>query len=92
MNDQRRSRAEIDHEILTLEEVAAYLRLRPQTIYKWAQEKRIPAAKLGKEWRFRRSVIDRWLDDQMFGEDSQFGHLRRDQHGDSSGESRLLGT
>ena len=55
-----------DNEILTIEEVAAYLRLKPQTIYKWAQEKRIPAAKLGKEWRFRRSVIDRWVDDQMF--------------------------
>ncbi len=67
-----------DHEILTLEEVAHYLRLKPQTIYKWAQEKRIPAAKLGKEWRFRRSVIDRWLDSQMLGEDSGFGHLRKD--------------
>ncbi len=65
-----------EHEILTLEEVARYLRLKPQTIYKWAQEKRIPAVKLGKEWRFRRSIIDRWLDDQLLGEDSGFGHLR----------------
>jgi excisionase family DNA binding protein len=64
------------NEILTLEEVAAYLRLKPQTIYKWAQEKRIPAAKIGREWRFRKSVIDRWLDDQMFGDGSRFGHLR----------------
>ena len=55
------------NEILTLEEVAAYLRLTPQTIYKWAQERRIPAAKLGKEWRFRKSIIDRWLDEQMLG-------------------------
>lgn len=67
-----------DHEILTLEEVAHYLRLRPQTIYKWAQEKRIPAVKLGKEWRFRRSVLDRWLDEQMLSEDSGFSHLRDD--------------
>jgi excisionase family DNA binding protein len=65
-----------DNEILTIEEVASYLRLKPQTIYKWAQEKRIPAAKLGKEWRFRRSVIDRWLDDQMFQDGSAFAHLR----------------
>lgn len=71
-----RGQAGGDNEILTLEEVAAYLRLKPQTIYKWAQEKRIPAAKIGKEWRFRRSVIDRWLDDQMFGTGSAFGHLR----------------
>ena len=65
-----------DHDILTLEEVAAYLRLTPQTIYKWAQEKRIPAAKLGKEWRFRKAIIDKWLDDQILSEDSGFGHLK----------------
>jgi excisionase family DNA binding protein len=65
-----------DHEILTLEEVARYLRLKPQTIYKWAQERRIPAVKLGKEWRFRRSVLDRWLDEQLLGGDSGFSHLR----------------
>jgi excisionase family DNA binding protein len=65
-----------NHEILTLEEVARYLRLRPQTIYKWAQEKRIPAVKLGKEWRFRKSILDRWLDEQMLSEDSGFSHMR----------------
>lgn len=82
MTNRRRGRtgggSALENEILTIEEVAAYLRLKPQTIYKWAQDKRIPAAKLGKEWRFRRSVIDRWLDDQMFGEDSRFRHLRPD--------------
>ena len=46
---------------MTLEEVAAYLKLKPQTIYTWDQEKRIPAAKLGKEWRFRKSIIDEWF-------------------------------
>jgi len=65
-----------EHEILTLEEVANYLRLKPQTIYKWAQEKRIPAVKLGKEWRFRRSILDRWLDEQMLSEESGFRHLK----------------
>ncbi len=56
---------------MTLEEVAEYLRLKPQTIYTWAQEKKIPAAKLGKEWRFRRSIIDKWFDqhfDDRFNE------------------------
>jgi len=49
-------------EIMTVEEVARYLKLKPQTIYKWAQEGRIPAAKLGREWRFRKSTLDRWID------------------------------
>jgi excisionase family DNA binding protein len=71
-----------DHEILTLEEVAHYLRLKPQTIYKWAQERRIPAVKLGKEWRFRKSVLDRWLDDQLLSEGSGFSHLREPEGGE----------
>lgn len=56
-------------DIMTLEEVANYLKLKPQTIYTWAQEKRIPAAKLGKEWRFKKSMIDEWFNqhiDQKF--------------------------
>ncbi|NJK96300.1 MAG: helix-turn-helix domain-containing protein [Bacteroidales bacterium] len=51
--------------IMTLEEVADYLRVKPQTIYTWAQEKKIPAAKLGKEWRFRKSMIDQWFNDRI---------------------------
>ena len=56
----------IDHEdIMTLEEVAKYLKLQPQTIYKWAQEGQIPGAKLGKEWRFRRRILDDWVDNSI---------------------------
>jgi excisionase family DNA binding protein len=51
--------------IMTLEEVAEYLRVKPQTIYTWAQEKKIPAAKLGKEWRFKKSMIDKWFNDSI---------------------------
>ena len=61
-----------DHEIMTLEEVAAYLKLTPQTIYTWAQEKRIPAAKLGKEWRFKKSIIDEWFNQHI---DQKFRHV-----------------
>lgn len=55
----------MEEDILTLEEVAKYLKLKPQTIYTWAQDGKIPAAKLGKEWRFRKSVIDRWFNQHI---------------------------
>lgn len=58
-------------DIMTLEEVAKYLKLKPQTIYTWSQNGKIPAAKLGKEWRFKKSVIDKWFNhhvDQKFSE------------------------
>jgi excisionase family DNA binding protein len=62
----------VENDILTLEEVAAYLKLKPQTLYTWAQEKKIPAVKLGKEWRFRKSIIDEWILMQM---DEKFGDV-----------------
>lgn len=58
-------------EIMTIEELAKYLKLKPQTIYTWAQNGKIPAAKLGKEWRFKKSVVDKWFNrhiDQRFSE------------------------
>lgn len=59
-------------EILTLEEVARYLKLKPQTVYKWAQEDQIPGTKLGKEWRFRKSIIDEWIDSSIMLSKSGF--------------------
>jgi excisionase family DNA binding protein len=56
-------------EIMTLEEVAKYLKLKPQTIYTWAQDGKIPAVKIGKEWRFKKSVIDKWFNNHY---DSKF--------------------
>jgi excisionase family DNA binding protein len=67
-----------DEEIMTLEEVAAYLKVKPQTIYTWAQEKRIPAAKLGKEWRFKRSIIDAWFNQHI---DEKFDHIVKKTEG-----------
>jgi excisionase family DNA binding protein len=52
-------------DIMTLEEVAKYLKVKPQTIYTWAQDGKIPAAKLGKEWRFRKSMIDKWFNEHI---------------------------
>lgn len=65
MAKRGRKRLQVSNDIMTLEEVAEYLRLKPQTIYTWAQEKRIPAAKLGKEWRFKRSIIDTWFEQHI---------------------------
>jgi excisionase family DNA binding protein len=52
-------------DIMNLEEVAKYLKLKPQTIYSWAQKGDIPAAKLGREWRFRKSIIDKWFNQHI---------------------------
>ena len=51
-------------EILTLKEVAAYLKLAERTVYLYAQTGRLPGIKIGTAWRFRRADIDGWLDEQ----------------------------
>ena len=48
-------------EILTIADVEKYLKLSKPTLYFLAQRGKIPASKVGKHWRFRRSEIDTWL-------------------------------
>lgn len=50
-----------DPDILTLDEVACYLRVTKRTLYRLAQEGRLPAFKLGGVWRFRRAELDQWI-------------------------------
>ena len=51
-------------QILTLKEVAAYLKLAEKTAYKLAAEGKLPGFKVGGSWRFRREDIERWIDEK----------------------------
>lgn len=55
----------VEHEILTLEEVATYLRVSERTVYDWANKGEIPCGKLGTTWRFKRSEVERWVDNKL---------------------------
>ena len=50
--------------VLTLAEVAAYLKVTERTIYRLAGAKKIPAFKVGGSWRFRKTYIDDWINSQ----------------------------
>ncbi|MDD4836440.1 MAG: DNA-binding protein [Synergistales bacterium] len=50
-------------EIMTIEELATYLKISKSSMYKLCQEGRIPGNKVGRHWRFQREVIDRWMSD-----------------------------
>lgn len=52
-------------EILTVEEVAKYIRVSERTIYDWAQKGVIPCGKLGTTWRFKRSNIENWINTRL---------------------------
>jgi PTS system nitrogen regulatory IIA component len=52
-------------EILTIEEVARYLRVSDRTVYEWAQKGEIPAGKIGTVWRFQKSAIQKWVNERL---------------------------
>ena len=56
--------------LLTPEEIAEELQIPKSTIYKLCSEGEIPAAKIGKHWRFDRSRLDAWLESRFEGEAS----------------------
>lgn len=47
-----------------VKEVAAYLQISKDLIYKWAQQGKIPVPKIGNQWRFKREEIDKWAEAQ----------------------------
>ena len=52
-------------EILTVQEVAQFLRVSERTIYEWATAGTIPCGKLGTTWRFKRSEVEKWVNQHL---------------------------
>jgi excisionase family DNA binding protein len=52
-------------DIMTAKEVAEYLNLHVLTVHKYARQGKIPAFKIGTDWRFHRKFIERWIREKM---------------------------
>jgi len=50
-------------DVLTIEELSAYLKIPKSTLYKLVREGKVPSQKIGRHWRFRKEAIDRWLEE-----------------------------
>jgi len=48
-------------DVMTIDDLAAYLQVSKSSLYKLAQEGKVPGQKVGKHWRFHRETIDEWL-------------------------------
>lgn len=55
----------MEDDILTIEEVAKYLRVSERTVYDWAQKGEIPSGKIGTVWRFKKSEIEKWVNERL---------------------------
>jgi excisionase family DNA binding protein len=75
-----------DDRLLTLKELAAYLSVNERTLLKLVSEGDVPGVKIGNQWRFRKAMIDTWLDDQMLG----VAPRRFEMRGTTSAPRRML--
>ena len=51
-------------EVLSVDELATFLRVAKSTVYALVKQRRIPSQKVGRYWRFRKQAIERWLENQ----------------------------
>ena len=53
-------------DILTVKEMANYLRMEEHTIYRMARKGQLPAFKLSGQWRFKKDLVERWIEEKSF--------------------------
>jgi len=58
---------EKEKEIMTVKQVAEYLQMDEHTIYKLARSGQIPSIKIAGQWRFKKEVIDKWIESESIG-------------------------
>ena len=59
---------------LSVEEIATYLGIKKDTVYKWIERKKMPAHKLGSLWKFKRDEVDAWV---RAGDAAEPGQLQK---------------
>lgn len=70
-------------DVLTIDELSAYLKLPKSTLYKLVREGKVPGRKVGRHWRFRKEAIDRWLE-ETHGDKEEGGEFNATQKEDAS--------
>lgn len=64
-----------DAQLLTMHELAAYLHLDEATVAKLVMQGKIPSLQVDRQWRFKRTAIDEWIEQQLVGEDENFADI-----------------
>jgi excisionase family DNA binding protein len=49
-------------EVMNIRQASQYLGVSPDTLYKYVTEERIPAFKLGNRWKFKKTILDQWME------------------------------
>ncbi len=64
-----------DAQLLTMHELAAYLHLDEATVSKLVMQGKIPSLQVDRQWRFKRTSIDEWIEQQLVGDDENFADV-----------------
>jgi len=56
---------------LSVDEIAAYLGIKQDTVYKWIAKKQMPAHRLGRLWKFKKEEVDKWVKSGGAGNNSK---------------------
>lgn len=70
------------NQLMTIDEVALYLRVKKRTVYDWLKKDKIPAIKTVGQWRFKKETIDSWLEAQQ----RFINQIRVEKEGHDKGE------
>jgi excisionase family DNA binding protein len=57
-------------EVMNIRQASQYLGVSPDTLYKYVSEETIPAFKLGNRWKFKKSILDSWMEDRSLSSES----------------------
>lgn len=62
-------------EVMNIRQASQYLGVSPDTLYKYVSEEKIPAFKLGNRWKFKKSILDTWMENKSLN--SEVSHPRK---------------
>ncbi len=57
-------------EVMNIRQASQYLGISPDTLYKYVSEELIPAFKLGNRWKFKKSILDNWMENKSLGSEA----------------------
>ena len=58
-------------EVMNIRQASQYLGISADTLYKYVYEERIPAFKLGNRWKFKKTILDQWMERKSLGGDGR---------------------
>lgn len=64
-------------EVMNVKEASDYLGISPDTLYRYVYDEKVPAFRLGNRWKFKKTILDRWIESKISGNTHQRRRAKR---------------